>query len=189
MRRLNWRTNATNGGNDMQMPPYANGDRFQNHFRRRQLYRAVAQQSPAPQQDEVVVQTHMVSVMQSIELLRQLVEQANANTWLTLEGDLSRFNSGGLTGVVRDDSPTDDLAAPLHSRVTIPLSQENVQQLKTAVLPHVGVRSHIVHLTLECNDRRLFAAHNRFRQCTLFGGWLTSDFLRQLQHDGVIEIS
>jgi hypothetical protein len=172
------------------MQPYETSDRFENHLRRRRLYRQAARQprTEAP----VINQTHVVEVKQSIELLRQLIDKTSENTWLTLEGDLSRFSSIGLAGLVREDShkddSADDLFAPLHSRVTIPLSQTNAYQLKTSILQHVGIRSHIVHLFLDCEDRRLFAAHNKFRQCTLFGGWITADFLTQLQEDGVIVI-
>ncbi len=171
------------------MHQYETNDRLQNHLRWRRLYRqANQQQKRAP----VIDQTHLIEVKQSIELLRQLIDRAAENTWLTLEGDLSRFNSGGLTGLKREDSRKegfgDDLFAPLHSRVTIPLNQVNAVQIKTAILPHVGIRSHIVHLFLECENRRLFAAHNKFHQCTLFGGWITAEFLTKLQEDGVIVV-
>ncbi|MBK8987252.1 MAG: hypothetical protein IPM39_14435 [Chloroflexi bacterium] len=172
------------------MQPYETSDRFQNQLKRRLLYKQAARQPR--QRPAVISQTHVIEVRQSIELLRQLIDQAVENTWLTLEGDLSRFSSIGLAGLVRDEAHKeetgDDLFAPLHSRVTIPLNQANAYQLKTSVLQHVGIRSHIVHLFLECEDRRLFAAHNKFRQCTLFGGWITADFLTQLQEDGVIVI-
>jgi len=171
------------------MRPYETTDRLKNHVRWRRLYRQVNQQRDHL---PVIHQTHVVQVKQSIELLRQLIEQADEGTWLTLEGDLSRFNSGTLTGLKREDTPKngsgDELFAPLHSRVTIPLHQANAFEIKTSILPHVGLRSHIVHIFLECEGRRLFAAHNKFHQCTLFGGWMTADFLTQLQEDGVIVV-
>ena len=172
------------------MHQYETSDRFENHLRRRRLYQQAVRQMPS--RPSVVTQTYAVEVKQSIELLRQLIDQARENAWLTLEGDLSRFNSGGLTGLVREDTSRDglgdDLFAPLHSRVSIPLYSGNAHQLKHGVLQHIGIRSHIVHLYMDGDDRRLFAANNKFRQCTLFGGWISADFLAKLQEDGVLAI-
>jgi hypothetical protein len=174
------------------MPQFVNGERLQTQFKWRRLYHAVAVQPPARPQGEVVNQVYAVQVKQSIEFLRQLIDHADERTWLTLEGDLSRFNSSGLSSIRRENfnnGQEDDLFAPLHSRVTIPLNQDNAFFVKGHVLPNVGIRSHIIHLTLERDDNHLFAAHNKFRQCTLYGGWITAEFLTQLLHEGVIEVS
>lgn len=173
------------------MQQFVNGNRLQNQLKWRRLYQQVTAQSSRPPGD-LVDQAHVIHVRQSIELLRQLIDQAGGQTWLTLEGDLSRFNSVGLHGLVRESThqapAADEFFAPLHNRVSIPLHNGNVSQLKATVLPHVGIRTHIIHLFLESNQQRLFAAHNKFQQCTLFGGWLTHQFLTQLQQDGVIEL-
>lgn len=132
---------------------------------------------------------YKVEVKLSIELLIQLMERADADTALVLEGDLSQFRDPGLSGVVRQTAPTAQVLFSCEGRITVPLTRENVFWLKTAVLPHVGIRTRICDVYLERDGRCLFAGCNRFRDGALLGDWVSGDFLQQLQQAGIIYVS
>lgn len=132
---------------------------------------------------------YKVDVKLSIELLYQLITHADAETWLILRGDLSQFRDPGLQGLVRETDPNDNSLFAVEGRIAVPLTPENVVWLRTAVLPHVGIRTRICDVYLERNGRCLFAGCNRFRNGALFSSWVTDDFLQALQHDGIIYVS
>lgn len=123
---------------------------------------------------------YKVHVKMSLELLYQLLNRTDEETWLVLEGDLSLFQPGKLAGVVIQS------ANGQGSRAMIPLTRRNVYWLKTAVLLRVGIRKLIHTIYLQKNDQILFSSCNCFRSKAEFSNWVTADFLNQLQNIGVI---
>jgi hypothetical protein len=124
--------------------------------------------------------TYKVHVKMSLELLYQLLNRTDEETWLVLEGDLSLFQPGKLTGIVMQSVNGQG------SRAMIPLTRRNVYWLKTAVLLRVGIRKLIHTIYLQKNDQILFSSCNYFRSQAEFSNWVTADFLNQLQSSGVI---
>lgn len=128
-----------------------------------------------------------VDVKQSIELLKTLIDRADANSRLILEGNLSQFDGRHLTGIIREDVKDD--AGTWCGRVTIPLAQENRYRLKTAVLPRVGIRSLITHVFLETENTLLFASYHKFTDGALFSDWITVEFLEGLEQLGIVKLT
>lgn len=134
--------------------------------------------------------TYTADVKLAIELLKHLIDRADADTWLTLEGNLYQFYEQGLAGVVREVIPSvdTDVLGYDYGRVAIPLTPDNAQQVKTAILPRVGIRTLICHIFLERNGRCLFAACDHCKNGAAFSDWVTREFLEQLENIGVIRL-
>jgi hypothetical protein len=128
-----------------------------------------------------------VDVKQSIELLKTLIDHADTNSRLILEGNLSQFDGRHLAGAVREDAK--DGLDSSYGRVTIPLAQENRHRLKTAVLPRVGIRSLIARVFLETENTLLFASSHKFTDGALFSDWITAEFLAELEQLGIVKLT
>ncbi len=83
---------------------------------------------------------------------------------LSLEGDLSQADFQGIT--YDWDHPTSILSRntiwPVQDFVIVPLTNESVELLITRVLPHVGLRTRVLHLLIERNAQLFFAAYDQF---------------------------
>jgi hypothetical protein len=133
--------------------------------------------------------TYEVDVMLSIELIKQLLHQVDAETSLVLVGDLSKFRGAGLDGVVREEIPVeDDVYSASYGRLFIPLTGKNKYQVKKELLPSIGIRTLIKDVMLERFGRLLFAAKDHFKDGALLNVWFKTEFVESLQTEGIIRI-
>jgi hypothetical protein len=134
-------------------------------------------------------QTFHARARAAIEFLNQLLYQVDDATQLVLVGDLSRFRDQGLFNVEIEPIPVEnELYSESHGRLHIPLSGLNKFQLKKEVLPLIGIRTHIREVELVRYGRLLFQAHNFFRDEMIFSDYFQDEFVRELEHHGIIEI-
>ncbi|NKQ34206.1 MAG: hypothetical protein HF973_01170 [Chloroflexi bacterium] len=137
---------------------------------------------------------YQVKVKQSIELLKQLLHQADDAAWLVLAGNLSQCRTHSLTGVVREALPREEIPVEnevyhaSYGRLSIPLSGSNKYALKKEVLPFINMRTHIQTVTIQRYGRMLFTAQNYFKDA-VFNDWFNPEFLRDLEQAGVIQIA
>jgi hypothetical protein len=135
-------------------------------------------------------QTYHARARTAIEFLNQLLYQVDDATQLVLVGDLSRFRDQGLFGVENEPIPVEnELYSESHGRLHIPLSGLNKFHLKKVVLPLVGIRTHIRDVELVRYGRLLFQAHNYFRDEMIFSDYFQDEFVRELEHHGIIEVT
>ena len=138
---------------------------------------------------------YQVKVKQSIELLKQLLHQADDATWLILAGNLSQCRTHSLTGVVREALPREEIPVEnevyhaSYGRLSIPLSGGNKYAMKKEVLPYICVRTHIQAVMMQRYGRMLFTVQNYFQQDAIFSDWFNPEFLHNLEQTGVIQIA
>jgi len=138
--------------------------------------------------------TYQAKVKQSIELLKQLLHQADDATWLVLAGNLTRCRAHNLAGAVREALPREEIPVanelyhPSYGRLSIPLTGGNKYTLKKEVLPYINMRADIQVVMMQRYGRMLFIAQNYF-QDAVFNDWFNPEFLRDLEQAGVIQIA
>ncbi len=138
--------------------------------------------------------TYQAKVKQSIELLKQLLHQADDAAWLVLAGNLSRCRTHSLAGAVREALPQEEIPVEnklyhaSYGRLSIPLTGGNKYALKKEVLPYINMRADIQAVMMQRYGRMLFTAQNYF-QDAVFSNWFNPEFLRNLEQAGVIQIA
>lgn len=138
--------------------------------------------------------TYQAKVKQSIELLKQLLHQADDAAWLVLAGNLSQCRTHGLTDAVREELPQEEIPVDnelyhaSYGRLSIPLTGSNKYVLKKEVLPHINMRTDIHAVMMQRYGRMLFIAQNYF-QDAVFNDWFNPEFLHNLEQAGVIQIA
>ncbi len=137
---------------------------------------------------------YQVTVKQSVELLKQLLHQADDATWLILAGNLSQCRTHSLTGVVREALPREEIPVEnevyhaSYGRLSIPLTGGNKYALKKEVLPFINMRTHIQAVTMQRYGRMLFTAQNYFKDA-VFSDWFNPEFLQDLEQTGVVHVA
>lgn len=133
---------------------------------------------------------YRVDVKFAIELIKQLLTQADDATALVLVGDLSQFREFGLSGVTREELPEiDDVYRESYGRVYVPLTGANKFRLKKDVLPLVGIRTRIQEVEMQRYGRLLFSAHDYFRRDAALSDWFRQEFVQELEQDGVLHVT
>lgn len=126
----------------------------------------------------------------AIELIKQLLTQADDAATLVLVGDLSQFREFGLTGVTREDLPEiDEVYCESYGRLHIPLSGANKFCLKKEVLPLIGIRTHIREVEMQRYGRLLFSARDYFHSGAALSDWFRHEFVQELEQNGVIHVT
>lgn len=130
-----------------------------------------------------------LDVAQPIRLMERILVRFAGNARLSLEGDLSRGDAGGVPVLSRQP----DALLPSHTLHPerdfwiLPVEPDTVDAIAVKLLPRIGLRQRVWHVQMEKEGRRVFAAHDGFdRDGVWVAGQVAGEFITSLVKTGAI---
>jgi hypothetical protein len=130
-----------------------------------------------------------VRVREPVEFVRAALKHFDRDCFLSLEGDLSRFDSALVPGASREPSALlrRNTISPVLDFVILPVTAVTVDTICQRVLPQVGLKQHVIHAQVASEGRLVLGAFDSFhRGCVWIDQRIGKDGIVSLLDSGVI---
>ncbi len=123
-----------------------------------------------------------VHVTKPIPFVSAVLPAFAGTALLSLEGDLSQVDFRGIA--YASHHPPSVLQRntiwPVQDFVIVPLTNAATQLLVQHVLPHIGLKTRVLHLLIERDEQLVFAAYDQFApKCVWIAASIGEQFLKE----------
>jgi hypothetical protein len=107
-----------------------------------------------------------VRVKKPVEFVRAALKRFTRDCFLSLEGDLSRFDSVFVPGASREPSALlrRNTIFPVLDFVILPVTAATADPICQRVLPQVGLTQHVIHVQVASEGRLVLGAFDKFQR-------------------------
>jgi hypothetical protein len=130
-----------------------------------------------------------VRVREPVEFVRAALKHFHRDCFLSLEGDLSRFDPALVPGASREPSALlrRNTIWPLLDFVILPVTAATAETICRRVLPQVGLKHHVVHVQVASEGHLVLGARDNFgRDCVWIDQGIGKEGIVSLLDSGVI---
>jgi hypothetical protein len=130
-----------------------------------------------------------VRVRRPVDFIRAGLNHFPHDCYLSLEGDLSRFDSTLIPGT--SHMPTTLLRkytiSPVQDFVILPVTAATSDLVSLRVLSQVGLKHHIIHIQIASESRLVLGAYDNFhRECVWIDAAIGQEGITSMLDSGII---